>query len=323
MRILVIQTSFIGDVILATSLLESLRSEYPNAQLDIIVRKGNEGLFSGHPFLQNVFVWDKTNAKLTNLFKLISRVRKAEYEIVVNAHRFASSGLIAALSGARVKVGFKKNPLSMFYTDLADHAFDGRHEIERNHQLIAKLVKTKHPKKPKLYPTQQDLRVVSQYMKTPYRCIAPTSVWHTKQWPKDKWVELCNQIPAGEIIYLLGAPGDHSACQEIEQKIKRENVEILAGKLTLLQSAALMQGAIMNYVNDSAPMHLASSVNAPTTAIFCSTIPKFGFGPLSSVSKVVETSETLSCRPCGIHGHGICPEHHFKCTEISIESVLR
>ena len=84
-----------------------------------------------------------------------------------------------------------------------------------------------------------------------------------------------------------------------------------------------MQNAKMNYVNDSAPMHIASAMNAPTTAIFCSTIPAFGFGPLSDNSKIVETLEKLDCRPCGIHGYSACPKGHFKCGfGIEIKNVL-
>ena len=92
----------------------------------------------------------------------------------------------------------------------------------------------------------------------------------------------------------------------------------------MLQSAALMEGALMNYVNDSAPMHLASAMNAPTTAIFCSTIPAFGFGPLSDNCVVIESSQKLNCRPCGIHGSKFCPEKHFNCAEkISVKSLLK
>ena len=79
----------------------------------------------------------------------------------------------------------------------------------------------------------------------------------------------------------------------------------------------------MNYVNDSAPMHLCSSVNAPVTAIFCSTVPSFGFGPLSENSRIIETKEELSCRPCGLHGFKTCPKGHFQCAEsIMTENVL-
>ncbi|MFN7234860.1 MAG: glycosyltransferase family 9 protein, partial [Cyclobacteriaceae bacterium] len=100
-------------------------------------------------------------------------------------------------------------------------------------------------------------------------------------------------------------------------------VRNLAGELTFLQSAALMKEAVMNYVNDSAPMHLASAVDAPVTAIYCSTLPSFGFGPLSSNSRVVETHEKLDCRPCGLHGHRQCAKGHFKCSSgIQVDQLL-
>ena len=58
----------------------------------------------------------------------------------------------------------------------------------------------------------------------------------------------------------------------------------------------------MNYVNDSAPLHIASAMDAPVTAVFCSTVPAFGFGPLRANGRIVETTENLDCRPCGLHG---------------------
>jgi len=93
--------------------------------------------------------------------------------------------------------------------------------------------------------------------------------------------------------------------------------------LSFLQSAALMKNAVMSYVNDSAPMHFASAMNAPVTAVYCSTIPGFGYGPLSDDSHIIETIESLSCRPCGLHGHQTCPEKHFKCARsIQTEQLL-
>jgi heptosyltransferase-2 len=112
---------------------------------------------------------------------------------------------------------------------------------------------------------------------------------------------------------LLGAPTDHATCESIRLASANENVINVAGTLSFLESAALMKKAVMNFVNDSAPMHLASAMNAPVTAIFCSTVPSFGFGPLSDRSTVIETKEKLECRPCGLHGFKACPKGHFKC----------
>jgi len=74
-----------------------------------------------------------------------------------------------------------------------------------------------------------------------------------------------------------------------------------------------MQHAVLNYVNDSAPMHFTSAMNAPVTAVLCSTTPEYGFGPLSNKSFIVQTKEQLNCRPCGCHGHKSCHKKNFKC----------
>jgi heptosyltransferase-2 len=87
----------------------------------------------------------------------------------------------------------------------------------------------------------------------------------------------------------------------------------MAGRLSFLASAALQKRAVLNYVNDSAPMHFASAVNAPVAAIYCSTIPAFGYGPLSDTQFIVETLEPLPCKPCGLHGKRACPQGHFNC----------
>src|SRR5882724_9847555 len=103
---LIIQTAFIGDVILATSLIEKIHQHYPEAQIDFLLRKGNEGLLTGHPHLRNILIWNKKESKIRNLFKIIGQIRSNHYDCLVNVHRFASSGFITALSNAKLKIGF-------------------------------------------------------------------------------------------------------------------------------------------------------------------------------------------------------------------------
>ncbi len=315
MTVLVIQTAFIGDVILATALLEQIHQQWPDAQIDVLVRKGNESLLANHPFLNQVLIWDKKGAKYQGLWQLLVEIRQAHYDIVLNLQRFGATGLLTALSGAEQTVGFVKNPFSRFFTHRVPHRLEpGLHEVDRNAQLLASInVKTTTRIRPKLYPKPTDYDAVRPYQSVSYYCIAPTSVWFTKQFPAQKWIEFIRKVPTETVVYLLGAPSDLAACEHIRHESVRDTIINLAGKLSLLQSAALMQGAAMNYVNDSAPMHLCSAVNAPTTAIFCSTVPAFGFGPLADNARVVETPEPLNCRPCGLHGHRACPLGHFRC----------
>ena len=315
-KILVIQTAFIGDVVLATSLIENLHQQFPEVKIDILVRKGNESLFQSHPFLNQVLVWDKKNNKYQNWVGLLFKIRSRQYDVVLNAQRFAATGAWTAFSKAKIKIGFDKNPFSFLFTHAVVHQFSekGQHEIDRNHQLLSSLFVTK-VSMPKLYPTASDELAVSSYQQLPYLCIAPASVWFTKQFSIEKWVDLINELPFKGPIYLIGGPGDKSLCDQILQKINRKSVVNLAGRLSFLASAALQKKAVLNYVNDSAPMHFASAVNAPVVAVYCSTLPNFGFGPLSDRSFIVQTNEALACRPCGIHGKKQCPLKHFDCAK--------
>ncbi len=320
-RFLIIQTAFIGDVILATALLEQLHVSRPDALLDILVRKGNEGLLANHPFLNEVLIWDKKGsgsalAKYQDLWRLLKIIRSRAYDVVLNLQRYGTTGLMTILSEAKITVGFSKNPLARFFTYQVEHRFEpGIHEVDRNAALLKPLgLKGLPSGRPKLYPSDDDHETVSIYQSQPYVCMAPMSVWFTKQYPAERWVELISALPDSLTVYLLGAPTDSSACDAIRALASgTKTIVNLAGKLSLLQSAALQQGAEMNYVNDSAPLHLCSAMNAPTTAIFCSTVPEFGFGPLADVSRVVQIPELLECKPCNLHGRTACPLGHFRC----------
>lgn len=312
-KILVIQTAFIGDAILATGILEKLHQYYPTAQIDFLVRKGNEGLFAQHPFIHQLLVWDKKNGKYKNLLNTLKIIRNNKYDLVVNLQRFAASGFLTTFSKAKTTIGFSKNPLSFLFTQKVEHQYN-HHEIVRNHFLISAITDSEAAK-PKLYPSATDFQKVEEYKTKPYICIAPASVWFTKQFPKEKWVEFLNAIPSPINVYLLGAPNDAPLCDEIINTVTNTHASCtnLAGELSLLQTTALIRDAVMNYTNDSAPLHLASSINAPARAMFCSTVSSFGFGPLSDNSAIIETDLQLDCRPCGLHGHKACPKGHFKC----------
>jgi len=326
MKFLIVQTAFIGDVVLATPLVEKLRRFFPTAEIDFLLRKGNEKLLAGHPYIRKTMIWDKKKDKYRSLLRLIRDVRQERYDWVINCQRFGASGLLTAFSGAKHSSGFDKNPFAFLFSRKVPHQFGSKerpiHEVERNLKLIEHLTDNSF-ERPCLYPSESDNAKVAQLNSSEkYVCIAPTSVWFTKQFPAHKWAELINRIPADCQIFLLGGKEDIEPCENIRNMVEHPSIQNLAGKLSFLESAALMKNAAMNYANDSAPIHIASAVNAPMTAIFCSTIPAFGFTPLSDQSFVVETNEQLKCRPCGLHGKKACPLGHFACAEsINVEKI--
>lgn len=316
-RILVIQTASLGDVILATPVLEKLYHFYPEARIDILIKRGYESLFLSHPFISELMLWDKSNGKIKELKRLLREIRNNKYDLVVNLQRFASTGLITTFSGAAETVGFNKNPFSFFFSRKVKHQIgkskNNPHETERNLKLIEHVTDQSY-RGVRLYPSRGDFARVSQFKTRQFITISPGSLWFTKQFPEDKWISFLSELDDSYAVYFLGSADEKDLCSRIreESNIMSRSLN-LSGRLSLLQSAALMKDAVMNYVNDSAPMHLASAVNAPTTAIYCSTVPEFGFGPLADHAHIVQALNPPDCKPCGLHGFRRCPKQHFDC----------
>ena len=309
---LVIQTAFLGDVILATPVISELKRLYPNSKIDVVVRKDAKSLIENHKDVSEVIVFDKSKGKFKALKEVLSKTRLKEYDEIINLQRYFSSGVISMFSKGKRKIGFNKNPLSLHYNKKFKHQIgDGTHEVERNLKLIAHHGAEKKVK-PSLYPSDADIEKTIKYKSKDYYCLAPASIWETKQLPVRKWIELGNKLLDTGVVYLIGGPNDEKLCSEINKALDNKAIN-LAGKLTLMQSAALIKDAKRSFVNDSAPLHISSAMNTPTTAYFCSTIPSFGFGPLADDSNIVESIKALECRPCGIHGKKECPLKHFEC----------
>jgi ADP-heptose:LPS heptosyltransferase len=333
--ILIIQTAFIGDTILASQFARAVKEQWPEARVHFLLRKGNESVIEGLPTVHRTWIWDKQGGKARNLRLLISELRKIQFSLVFNLHRHFNSGLITSLMHAPVKVGFRQNPLSFFYSHKVNHQIPHRsgseviwHEVQRNLQLIQAVVPelkigdNSKNYRPELPLKDKHFEKVAAFTQGNYFVMAPASVWFTKAWPEHKFRELTLELVKHGRVLFIGAPSDRALCERIMQGTP--GCVNLCGELNLLDSAALMKNALRVFVNDSAPLHLASCVNAKTTAIFCSTVPSFGYTPLAKDSVVVDVGQELACRPCGLHGHKACPLGHFKCAEdIAISTVLR
>jgi lipopolysaccharide heptosyltransferase II len=312
-RFLIIQTAFLGDVILMTPLLSELKRIYPEAKIDVLIRKGNESLLANNPAIHQLFIWNKKDGKYKSMRKTIKEIRKNKYDEVITLQRYASASIFTFFAKAKSKIGFDTAQLGFVFTKKIPHNIgNGEHEVKRNLKTIAHHGAT-GLKRPELFPSDADFGKVSLYKSVGnYVCFAPASVWFTKQLPEAKWIELLTRLAEkNQTIYLLGAPEDKPLCERIAKNSDRAIV--LAGELSLMESAALMKDASMNYVNDSGPLHIASAMNAPVTAFFCSTTPHFGFGPLSDNRVIVESTEKPECKPCGLHGYKTCPKGHFAC----------
>jgi heptosyltransferase-2 len=183
---------------------------------------------------------------------------------------------------------------------------NGKHETERNTALLTSWLG------PKVYKPFLSLSGDNVFSEQDYICISPGSVWETKRTPVRVWIDFIKLLPASQPVVLMGAPNEAHLAEEIAKACPGNLIINEAGKHNLIDAIRIYQHSLMSFVNDSGPMHICSAVDTPTVAVFCSTIPAFGFGPLATWNRIVDV-KNLECRPCGDHGKKSCPLGHYTC----------
>ena len=325
-RILVVQTAFLGDVVLTTPLLEALRSQYPKARLALLTTPAGAELLRGLPALHELIPFDKRRREkgAAATLALARKLRGMNFDLAVCPHRSARSALLLALARIPCRIGFADSALPWLF-HRAVVRDKNRHEVLRNLQLLEELAGPLDGFQPhlSLVPPQsfhpEGLGLSGNGRRVG---LCPGSVWATKRWPARSYAELAgrlqNQFQAK--VFLLGSPEDRAVAREVESLCGRPVVN-LAGRTTLPELVGVIDRMNLVVSNDSAPVHIAAARQVPVVAIFGPTVPAQGFTPFHERSAVAEIP--LPCRPCGAHGPRACPLGHFKCMkELKPERVL-
>mgnify|MGYP001549918329 CR=1 FL=1 len=334
MPTLVIQTSFLGDVVLTTPLLAELARTGP---VDIVVTPAAAPLLMNHPAVRDVIVFDKrgADAGIVGLWRFARKLRtRADGTPRVSTAAYLAQGsmrsaALALIAGIRERVGFSTSAGRLLYTRRARYRGD-RHHAERLWRLAAgddAADPSAETIRPRLYPGERERAAIDAMLKeiprdgAPLLALAPGSIWGTKRWPY--FPALASRVAPLYRIVVVGGADDAALAAEIARAAGPERVVDATGKFSLLASAELLSRCAALVTNDSAPQHLASAAGTPTLTIFGPTVPAFGFGPLAPRHATVGNDQ-LDCRPCDSHGPMVCPLGHFKCMkELSVEQVSR
>ena len=329
MNILVIQTAFVGDLVLSTPLFEAARTRLGADRVGAVVRPDTANLLRNNPHVDDIFVYDKQGAQKgpLELLRLARRLRVADYDAALIPHRSLRSALLSFLAGIPVRVGFDRSAGRLLLTDQV--TYRSVHEVERNLALFASWKVDTDGIRPALYPDDEDRMRVDALMRQsdvtpsePLCGISPGSVWATKRWLPGRYAALIRRL-AEEYGYrsvLFGSSVDRPLCDEIAAESGVDPLNA-AGALTLLQSAALAARCSAVVSNDTGMSHVAAAMDTPVVAVFGPTVPAFGFVPHGPGHQVVEIP--LDCRPCSSHGGNRCPIGTHDCMRgIAVERVI-
>lgn len=328
MRILIVQTAFIGDVILITPLIRAVRELYPEAVIDVMVVPSAAKLLENNPHLNEVLSFAKHHNPAAEMLKTVRLLKSRHYDLAISPHSSGRTHLLLRLAKIPLRIGFDRGPAPFLLTAKIKHP-SNMHKINKNLALLKMLSPRDFSMQSELFPSAENIdnatRLLSKLGTAKKIAVAPGSIWTTKCWPLEHYTLLTSKLVAmGYAIVLIGGDGDWEKCDRIERVIRNDNPEALllnlAGKTDLLESAAVIGKCDLMICNDSGALHIANAMQTRVFAFFGPTVTSIGYYPYREGDRVFEIS--LVCRPCGSHGGHECPRGHHACMQqISVNSV--
>lgn len=321
--ILIIQTAFIGDVILITPLIRAVNMLYPEARIDALVVPAAARLLQNNPYLNEVLTYSKRDKALFSMRHMITELKSSAYDMAISPHSSGRTHLLMYLARIPVRIGFDRGTMPFLLTAKTPHP-RGIHKSKKNLALLRLLSEQDFDHQTELFPSAQDKDKASELLAPldgrKLIAMAPGSVWATKCWPVAYYRELAMALSQeGYGIVLIGGKEDRPKCDIIQQSCP-EAIN-LAGKTNLLESAAAIANCQLMVCNDSGALHIANAMQTRVIAFFGPTVQSLGYFPFGPHDKVFETA--LDCRPCSSHGPQKCPLKHHNCMKLlQAEAVL-
>jgi len=322
-RILIIQTSFIGDSILTLPLIQQLKEVNTEAEIDVITIPKCKEIFEASPYVSSVIIYDKRGKErsIGKTFKLAREVSKKRYEKVICLHRSLRSAILSSAIKAREKSGYDTSALPYVFDKLVEYNFSW-HEVRRNLSFTGKRY---NDEEWRINPVVKSVSIDDKLKNLPATelkiAIAPGSAWGTKEYPIQHFIkvmELLNRKETGFVI--IGDAKGFAKGEKIISNLAEKGANF-CGKLSITETIELLRRCDLLITNDSAPTHFGIAAGIKVLTIYTSTIPEFGFYPYNCGSEFIGLGG-LECRPCGIHGFKECPKGHFKCGEELAPEVI-
>lgn len=325
-----IQTAFLGDLLLSIPLLKFLKIKYPKAQIHLVCRKGVAEFFVKKNLVHQAY--EVTKGDGGSYHKTLQALTVFSFDILLCPHESLRSALFARQIKAHRKIAFSKWWNGVFFNE----------RVQRNLSLpeslrqLSLLTKEDKDLAQKIsdyghahtagslgpVPEWASMTIKESSTSSPSKkmILFPGSTWATKQWTEQGFVQVGQHFQQqGWTIEIFGGPEEKELGSRIADQIPSS--KNLAGAYSIQQSfEALFQSQCV-VTNDNAGQHLASAAGIPCISIFGPTVLSFGYRPWQNKVKVVE--ENLSCRPCGPHGHRQCPLGHHNCMkQLSAAKVI-
>ncbi len=334
-KILIIRFSSLGDIILASPLIRVLRAAYPHADIDFLVKSEYADLLRSNPHLSSII--ELKTGEHDELRSLKQQIRSRRYDLIIDIHNSLRSRFVRLFSGARsVRVIRKRAVVRFLLVKFKWNLYGETISVADRYLETVEFLGLPNEAQglevfvPDVVAASASV-IINKYHVSRHDQIlgmVPASRHFTKRWPHERFVEfgiLYAKKHRAKVL-IFGSKEEDEYCGDIAQMINAKlgspAAESLAGKLTILETAAIFDRCDVVLANDTGLMHLAAARKRKIVAIFGSTVGELGFFPYGTESIVVERPG-LPCRPCTHIGLPNCPRGHFRCMkEIETQEVV-
>lgn len=292
MKILIIHTAFIGDIVLSTPLIQRVKDMYPQSKIDYLTLPSNKSIILNNPNLNKILIYDKKGKDkgVIGFFKILKMIKKENYDYAIIPHRFIRSIALGRLAKIPKIVGFNVSTGSFLLSDKKNYSMD-KHEVER----LLDLVDYEGEKIPiKIYPSEENRKKIDEILlNKKYKkiiVIAPGSQRKEKIWPIEKVRELVNRLLKNKENLVVITGGERE--KKLDLEFFDDSLLDLRGKINLLDFAALLEKTDILVSNDSSPIHIGSAFDKPfIIGIFGKGKRILGFFPWTEKSVVIEDND--------------------------------
>lgn len=342
----------IGDLLLVTPVLRTLRTNFPNAHIALLADAKLSDLVKYNHNISELITIDKKgyHDKLANYIQFIGSIRQRKFDLVINLHENERASFIAAFSGAKKIVGYSTFGPGLLFDKVIENRKRSKHQVEAHFDVLREtlsitniddrgiemwLDEAAEESAAKIwqqaFPQQSPLERGAPQERGVSVSTNPTLIhgiglnigasWPTKRWPKEYFAELADcLVDQGFAIAYFGGPMDVEIVDQAIELMKHKNhpqVVKLTGKVSLMELAALLKKCTVFVTNDSGPMHIATAMRVPVVSMFGAS-PVQGFWPYNDISVVLKTP--LPCHPCYKHS---CKLGGLECMyAITVDEVL-
>jgi len=326
-NILVIKLRYIGDVLLATPVLRTLRDRFPPARLTMAVNEGTEDVLKWNPDLDEVLV--VARGGLVQQIRFLGEVRRRRFDCVIDLTDGDRSAMLSRLSGAPVRIGFNEERRwrGLLYTSVAQTRSDAIHRMERDLEAVRILGIEPKVSPLVLHTSHQDEEDAARLLgeaglgadsPRPLVMFHPGARYWFKAWPAERFATLADRLTDayGCRVLVGGDANDREVAHAIHARA-RSAPALLAGHTTLLQFAAVLKRCALFVGNDNGPMHMAAALGTPVVGLFGPSDPSV-WGPRGR--KVEVLYKGLDCRRCF---HPTCTRGDQNCMRlITVDEVF-